>query len=339
MSGSSEASYLKLDAARQNAVVRVDVFALDGSPRSTCSGVLIAPRLVLTVKHCGYGPSLQAFVQFGPDATAPIDVCTDTDELNNATSPSAAVVVKGTRSFGHTRLDLMLIELDADPVASGIEVTPIPVGGDAVLAVGRLAQLAGYGRNEMSTNGPRRFVVEEVTELDQEFVTVDGHGRSGMCTMDSGGPLLVRGEGGRVFTAGVLVDGSSDCLGKDYYARLSQASDWLAGYTGAWVPTGTADEASCGLLTAQGRCFGPMAVWCEEASLRAEDCRPSTGCGWSTGAGGFRCVASPEDPCLGVSDIGVCVGENATLCERGVLSHTTCTSCGRSPKSGVVQCV
>jgi hypothetical protein len=345
INGAAEASYLELDGSEENAIVRVDVTAPDGddgdsgSAGAVCTGVLVAPGWILTARHCvpSSAPAT-AIVSFGEDLRNGVAGGLPCAAAPPAGATAPAIRVHGTRLVPHGEFDLMLVELEARWPIPGLTARPIPVGGDDALAVGALAQLGGFGRTESAGGvGLRRFLTEEIVALDDRSVTVDGHGRSGLCTADSGGPMLVRGTDGNVFTAGILSSGSSDCVGQDTFTRLAAFADWLDATIGPPAAR-PVESAPCGSLDGEGRCFGSTAVWCDQGSLRGDGCGDATACGWSRTAGGFRCVAAADDPCGGVPDTGTCLPTSTVRCDRGQLVETSCTDCIRRPESGVATC-
>lgn len=344
VNGASRADYLRLSAGEENAVVHVEVTADDTSgdtsSGATCSGVVVAPRWVLSARHCAPAAGAKATVRFGADTPASGCAPLDGEDAAAAAPATARIRLNGTNVVLHDELDLMLIELDTPWPLAALDVTPLPVGGDGDLTVGALGQLAGFGyRETVGGAALRRFVVEEVVAVDDRFVTVDGYGRSGLCAKDSGGPFLLRGDDGAVVTAGILHAGSADCLGRDAFTRLAGAAEWIRAHTATSDAAPARAEGSCAQLGIEGRCFGPVAAWCDGGQLHGERCPETAACGWSPAAAGFRCSTATDDPCGGVSDTGRCTsGATAVRCDAGELVVSSCSQCIRSPQTGVVGC-
>lgn len=170
-----------------------------------CSGVRIAPALVLTAKHCAaklgsgrvwFGPSLE-------DADFSVDIrefLIDEDEDRDL---AVAVLADSSRPVPY-----ISPAFDLEPLESSV------------------ATLAGYGLDEDGNIGARRFVQEPVVEMDDERLVVDGTGGSGACLGDSGGPLLMTGSRGE-YVVGILSVGSASCTKIDVYQRLTPVQGWL----------------------------------------------------------------------------------------------------------------
>ena len=204
-----------------------------GSSWDLCSGVLIAPDVVLTAGHCATGQSGPIDCTSAPLAPAvppgSLRVSFVAD-LSGAADPTweffevaeiDLLVPLGTSLFD---IDLSLPYL-TDPVPPSV-ATPLAVSG-APVSAGDPVQLAGYGAGHPSGTGQRVRRVSDEVEIvcrgascpdtglsgwggepivapfvgTHEFIT-----EAGACPGDSGGPALSRGE-----VVGILSRGFADC--------------------------------------------------------------------------------------------------------------------------------
>jgi hypothetical protein len=321
--GSAEESYLGLTREQENAVLQVRFFRENGVLLDACSGLLFAPGRVLTARHCTHGEDpARAELRFGADAAAPDHV----------------IAVLETSE--HPELDLAIVGFDAEALPAGYAqaISAAPDGLPASL-VGDIAVLAGYGVSESALSEGRRFAAEPITAVEPESVVVSGGDASGACLGDSGGPLLGRGIDGLVRVYGVLSSGSLTCRGDDRYTRVDVDPEWASG---VGLPGQRDEVAACDGVSAEGRCFGEVAMWCESGQLQRAVCAAPAACGWDEGARGYRCGDGADDPCQGVSDSGTCEGARARVCSAGTLLEVDCEACADScvlsPATGRVAC-
>ena len=295
---------------------------------STCSGVVIAIdpvenlASVLTAAHClrGYLPSS---IVAGPDYASPlasrfvpVDAAvhpqfrSDDDE-----SPYDLAVLRITGDLSRLRV----LELAAE------EALPKP--GDSVVAV-------GYGLEALDSGLPssaRRSVELVVSRVEPAGVIVDQSGGQGICSGDSGGPLLGRDAEGRERVVAVhsrVIPAASDrppCLGESVSWPVSASSEFVRGAIRSAPPSactacrsGAQSEGGVCLELRRGcegraGCAAPLAcmsrcseIFCKQqckqsappeevAALEAIDACPCTACVDSCPVTDV-CEASPPAP-------------------------------------------
>jgi trypsin len=315
LNGSEQGDFAALGPEEEAAVVHLEAHDIAGQQLGSCTGIAVGARAVLSAGHCV------------PEAvTARVVVSI------GASADAADRRVEAVLAGRHPELDLSVLELSSDAPA----LAPFPLAS-RLPEPGSVVQLAGFGEDELGQLGHRRFVAEEVTRVDPDSIVVDGHGRSGACRGDSGGPLIVRDWDGGAAVAGILSGGNVGCTGVDRYTRVDLARAWISSVA-ALEP----NQPVCGRLDSVGRCFGGLATWCEGHALRARRCSDGTACGWDVAAAGFRCVAPAVDPCAGIDDHGRCDGAVLVRCSSGVLEESDCqlceARCERDPKTGTAAC-
>lgn len=246
---------------------------VDPADTVTCTGTLVAANWVLTAAHCKSQPVLQ-FRTSTP--RAPGEPATHSDSI---------VAVEGRR-FLHADRDVMLVELQPSPQFADLNIRPIRLVRSLARAawLGQPATLVGFGDDGTGKRGARLSTVESIVEVDQDFLILDGHGVSGACHGDSGGPLLGTIASGEVRLLGLLSWGSNDCVGIDVYERADTLVQWVE------TVTRQAQADPCGDLGWQGTCSDNAARWCADEHVVAELCPAAKPCAWSPVESGYRCT-------------------------------------------------
>jgi hypothetical protein len=316
-----------------------------------CTAVLVATRVALTARHCVVDaagttvlPAASFRLYLGPSDTA----------WTSEHSVAAVEIIPGSTSALDDGLaeDLALVVLSAPApvVPHRIDLSPPSrlVGTDGVAV--------GYGIDETGVGGIRRTVP----------VRVDGYIRSllrvgpGLCTGDSGGPLLdgdgvVRGVAS--FTFPPMPGGSTACgdvLGA--YNELARHEAWirsvLESVPGSCTPADEAcdgDDDDCdgrmdeGCLAIGEPCTPADACTGECAATRAgtictrtcDAARPLSGC-----PSGFWCAA--HDACAGYCVPGapgvLALGAGCATDEECASLHCASGACAPSCRPGEGLC-
>jgi V8-like Glu-specific endopeptidase len=199
-----------------------------GKKFDLCTGVLIAPRVVLTAGHCMIGQTENAVVIFRRT-------------LLNAPESAFRVVARYSVPEGFDAdvadggdpddIALVLLDRPAPPSAAPLPVSLIPV---APLTKG--VMLAGYGAAKYDQKKDRisgnaglvlRTAVAEIVDW-ADFVTLDQR-KAGFCRGDSGGPVYAE-VGGRLALIATIT-------GVLYPADSTEAcrSNGRAAVTANWV--------------------------------------------------------------------------------------------------------
>ncbi|MBX3247369.1 MAG: trypsin-like serine protease [Myxococcales bacterium] len=271
---------------------------------SGCTGTFINDNWVLTAKHCRARTGARFCVGANP---ASPNICFQAVEVRD-----------------HPSQDMTLLRVDAPASSRAPTLEPIPI--NTVMLdntwIGVTAEAAGYGQQENGRSGERKFTAQPIDGFERpEFVVINGEGTRGVCFGDSGGPVMILAADGTIRVAGALSWGDPSCVGRDRYSRTDIAVTWIESFTGPTVVEG----GRCGTLTAEGRCVGNTAVYCQDDMLVSDRC--SGACGWSGADEGYRCIEG-ADPCGGLDASGACEGNVARWCERGQIRQRDCGSCG-----------
>lgn len=181
-----------------------------------CTGTVIAPRYVLTARHCAGSGRLEVLVE---DGARPTRIAVARAHFDRATGRH--------ESSG----DIAVLEL-----AHAASVAPIPVNLDAPAAVRvREARAVGFGLTGSRHEDEKKRTVEFASRATSEFIESE-HGGV-VCYGDSGGPTLAMIDGREQLVAVTSHMTSTRCArGRVRSVRTDRHRSFLEAFLGAPVP-------------------------------------------------------------------------------------------------------
>ena len=209
----------------------VRIAQFDGTEWPTsCTGIMLRPRLIMTAAHCmtieGSGAGVAGFAVFPPGATA-----VSYRDLGPQ-GASDAHVINVWKPSGYANLsgivqpnDIAILQLDRDlgpaaftRIASRFDVT-------RALATGAGVEHTGYGNVALHQDVSEPFDVTlplvyaaQVPTRGDVFGTAQS-AVSGICAGDSGSPAYLNSADGRVLL-GPMAGGNSPCSGNLLYGNV-----------------------------------------------------------------------------------------------------------------------
>ncbi len=211
-----------------------------------CSGVLVAPDVVLTAAHCRHEERQPQKVAFGDGSRHNVSFCTSYEDYTGfGRGNDWAVCV----------LDQPVADIAPVAIASGCEL-------DTIYA--RTVSLVGFGRDDNKKKGVKRVVDVQVNSVQNGEISVGGNGKAA-CHADSGGPAFIRLTTGELRVLGVISYTEGACGQPENIALTHRAAPWIEEVTGedpapcfssdgSWDPTSTCGHRSkkTGIFSSRG---------------------------------------------------------------------------------------
>lgn len=203
-----------------------------------CTGVLVAPDLVLTAGHCGFGI---ASVEFG---STRLGEGQQVEVIENIVHPDY-----------FTTLDAAILVLE-QPITAPVAALVRDCEADNKLVDGALATIVGFGAIDEWASEWTEQLNEADTEITDavcentavgcnEEVSPGGEliaGGNGIdsCTGDSGGPLYVPGDDGvpllAAITSRATIPAPTPCGNGGIYVRADVLAEWIESERGIALP-------------------------------------------------------------------------------------------------------
>ncbi len=254
------------------------VVALVSLEGGLCTGALVAPKLVLTARHCvselasPYIACPASGPQVGRTLTAESFFVYHGDEAAKGPAAARGARVHVPRGDVLCEADVAVLELDRPLVG----IKPLELSAQSSFTT---ITAVGYGQiSDRGRAGLRRYRahVPVVSLLNMEFVVGES-----TCSGDSGSPALEEASGRIV---GVLSRGGPTCDGKgnrNVYTRVGPWTDWLVSL-GVPAPSTSSDPPPKGTGTTPtdvgeacsegSTCSGGVCVTAEPKSYCSRRC-------------------------------------------------------------------
>ncbi|MCA9176757.1 MAG: trypsin-like serine protease [Planctomycetales bacterium] len=205
------------------------IIAKVGAVTGYCSGVVVAPHVVLTAAHCSK-----------PDATYSVFLGADYMDAEAKALQTNYVAV--TEHHPHPSRDPALNVNDIGVLITG---EPIPRAAATISRepltdadLGAPVRIVGYGQTEGGVNdsyGRRNEGQTLLAAFDATSLTLAG--LPNICLFDSGGPTFMQRAGGDVVIGIHYLIQSETCAAQGWDVRVDAYSDFVDAYIDTFDPT------------------------------------------------------------------------------------------------------
>lgn len=301
--------------------VRAIGWLATGDVARFCTATIISTTTIITARHC--------FEDFRIRNSTSLSFNLNLGDLTNSQVESfpfqlSDVILNGT-------LDIALIEFRTAPFATLNNVKIFPINRAPIEdtfydnLIGYQITAAGYGATYEKRQSGLYFASVKIELINSHSIVVNGERRQGICTGDSGGPLIAPGLDGNPTILAVVSKGDPCCAGIDQITRLDPASSWIDRISGAIYATGPILNnwpKECAGISRYGSCSENSLRQCMGNIVTKNDCG-SQYCDYDIHNQNVTCIAPTE--CLGIPLKGQCLeGNILQRCVRGLKDQVTC---------------
>ena len=282
---------------------------LDAARPELCTGVVVAPRVVLTAAHCAIAYAAgDLVVGVGASAASPartlsvlrVHAYPDFNYLDD--------------DFRHGR-DIAALELAVDagvaPIAFARASSDRPIAGDRLSVVG----FGATSEADAETRGTRGIASVIVASTCDRLITF-GDATARSCHGDSGGPLLADVRGVETVVGVVSFGGKSadDCAPPSFAVLVAPYAAWLQS-----IVDGNADDGCARACPARSAACTPSDAGAYDASPDTTDAEPEPSSPRVVAGGGGACSQSRSaggDKAVGASLILLVIASVSRRKER-----------------------
>lgn len=278
----------------------------DGSPAvvmtttstGSCTGTLVAPRIVLTAGHCVIN-SIKAGnhggrVYFGHGGSEGFDTSVRVSRL---------AAHRFYETFQFYDIAMMRLQDPAPPEIEPMAFQLDPIPNDMI---GETVRVVGFGVSDgvaQTGFGVKRTLFTQITSMAKHHI---GYGDSGsnICQGDSGGPTFMDNFPDGEIVIAVSSYGANNCMAESQVARTDAYPDWLIEVYDAWsgpcqhdgvcvtdgCRTPDPDCDTCGFDGVCGSQCPRPDLDCELGEFAGDLCNTDFDCEYR------RCVPALDDP-------------------------------------------
>ncbi len=237
-----------------------------------CTATLVHPQIVLTAAHCVPNDET-ATIRFGERAEAAVQLAqTEYCKAN----PQWNDTGEGN-DYAFCKLATPITSIPVTPIAFGCE--------EGILGAGTQVTHVGYGNDENGDSGRKKYVQLTVQSISNVGEIITGSNGNGICSGDSGGPVMVK------LKANLGGDDTWRVIGIHSWAQMSEPGV-CGGSAGSTIASSAVDfiESQSGIDVTP--CFDGNGNWSPTWGCQGFPIDPQTGGEGSYNAG---CETGPLD--------------------------------------------